>query len=94
MGNMPSVELLESTHRFPGPYVFKVIGKAEDAFVARVVAAVREVLGGEADPPFETRHTSGGRHVSVTVRPHVHGAMQVLAIYSRLQTTAGLVMLM
>ena len=25
--NLPAIELLESTHQFPGPYMFKAIGR-------------------------------------------------------------------
>ena len=40
MDHRPSVELLESTHLFPGVYQIKAIGSAEDDFAGRVVAAV------------------------------------------------------
>ena len=39
MQSLPPIELLERTHHFPGPYMFKFIGKVENGFVARVVAA-------------------------------------------------------
>jgi putative lipoic acid-binding regulatory protein len=93
MDELPTIELLENTHNFPCVYVFKVIGRAEGAFAARVVAAVREALGWEADPPFRVREAAGGRHVAVTLEPHLTTAHQVLAIYRRLRTTDGLVML-
>jgi putative lipoic acid-binding regulatory protein len=93
MSNLPSVELLESTHEFPGPFTFKAIGQAEGGFVVRVVAAVRQELEIEIDPPYSTKQTRGGRHVSVTLEPEVESAWQVLAIYGRIQETAGLVML-
>ena len=41
---LPSVEMLESGHTFPGPYTFKVIGFAEGNFTGRVVASVRDEL--------------------------------------------------
>jgi putative lipoic acid-binding regulatory protein len=90
--DLPTIELLESTHTFPGVYVFKVIGRTEGAFAARVVAAVREALGFDVDPPFRLRETAGGRHVAVTLEPHLMTAHQVLAVYRRLRHTAGLVM--
>ena len=93
MGEQPAIELLESTHTFPGPYMFKVIGRADNGFVARVVAAVREELAEDADPPYHVRGTAGGRHVSVTLEPTVQTVHQVLAIYRRVRRTAGLVML-
>jgi uncharacterized protein len=94
MSEGPSIELLESVHTFPGPYMFKVIGLAERGFVARTVAAVREVLVEPVDPPFRVRETAGGKHVAVTLQPTVQTARQVLAIYSRLRAVAGLIMLL
>jgi putative lipoic acid-binding regulatory protein len=90
---LPAIELLENTHTFPGPYTFKVIGRAERGFVARAVAAVRDALAEEVDPPYRVRETPNGRHVAVTVEPRVQTAHQVLAVYRRLQVIAGLVML-
>jgi putative lipoic acid-binding regulatory protein len=92
MNVQSSVALLEKTHRFPGPYMFKVIGKDANGFVARVVAAVRDELAAEVDPPFQFRHTAAGRHVAVTLEPVVRSGYQVLAIYHRLRQTTGLVM--
>ncbi len=93
MQHLPAVELLESTHDFPGPYIFKVIGRVENGFIARVVAAVRDELRGAEDPPFSVRQTAGGKHVAVTLEPIVQTAEQVLALYRRLRLTVGLVML-
>jgi putative lipoic acid-binding regulatory protein len=91
---LAALELLENTHRFPGPYMFKAIGRAESGFVARVVAAVREELAEETDPPFNVRQAVGGRHVSVTLEPTVQTAQQVLDVYRRVQKISGLVMLL
>ena len=93
MAAMPPIQLLEATHQFPGRYMFKVIGRSENGFVARVVAAVREELAEPADPPFSVRETAHGRHVSVTLTPTVQTAQQVLDVYRRVQKMAGLVML-
>jgi putative lipoic acid-binding regulatory protein len=92
MNNIPPLELLESTHTFPCAYMFKVIGRVEDGFVARVVAAVRDELAQPADPPFRFRHTPSGRHVAVTLEPQVQTASDVLAVYRRIHKTTGLVM--
>jgi len=94
MNSLLSIELLESTHEFPGPYVLKVIGRAEGGFVGRVVAAVRDFLEDDVDPPFRFRTTRGGRHVSVTLEPHLQSAWDVLAVYGRIQEISGLVFLM
>ena len=92
MSDLPAIELLERTHRFPGPYMFKVIGRAENGFAARVVAAVRDELAASIDPPFSCREAVGGRHVSVTLEPMIETVDQVLAVYRRIQKLAGLVM--
>lgn len=93
MSALPSVELLEATHTFPGPYIFKAIGRVEKGFLARVVAAVREALAVEDDPPYTFREAAGGRHVAVTVTPVVQTASQVHAVYRRILSTDGLVLL-
>ena len=93
MYQQPPLDLLESSHTFPGPYLFKVIGKSEGGFMARTVAAVREELALETDPPFSVREAKGGRHIAVSLEPHVESAVQVLAIYRRLSVMVGLVML-
>jgi hypothetical protein len=93
MGELPAIELLQSTHTFPGPYMFKAIGRAENGFVGRVVAAVREELAHDQDPPYTFRQARGGRHVAVTLEPTVQTAQQVLAVYRRIRAVVGLVML-
>ncbi len=93
MQYLPAIELLESTHRFPGPYLFKVIGRSEQGFVARTVAAVRDAVAAEVDPPFRVREAAGGRHVAVTLEVPVERAEQVIAVYRRVQKLAGLVFL-
>ena len=93
MPAIPSIELLQATHHFPGPYMFKAIGRVEKGFAARVVAGVREELGLEVEPPFSLREATGGRHVSVRLEPTLQTVDQVLAVYRRLLTVAGLVVL-
>jgi uncharacterized protein len=93
MDEAPSIELLSNTHQFPGPYIFKVIGRVDNGFAARVVAAVRDELAHDVDPPFRLRHDRGGRHVSVTLEPTLQSAQQVLAVYRRIRKTTGLVMM-
>jgi putative lipoic acid-binding regulatory protein len=93
MGELPSIELLEAGHVFPGPYMFKVIGRSENGFVGRTVAAVRDALAAEVDPPYTVRETSAGRHVSVTLEVEVRTAKDVLAVYRRVNRLTGLVML-
>lgn len=91
--NIPSKELLEATHKFPGIYIFKAIGTQDAGFTARVIAAVREELKLTIDPPHEERQSQGGRHVAVTVTVRVQSAAEVRAVYERLLTVRGLAIL-
>ncbi len=93
MHQFPSVELLEDTHQFPTNYMFKVIGKADNGFIARAVAVVREELFMEEDPPYFVREQRSGRHVAVTIEPLVRDAEQVVALYRKLIELEGLVLL-
>ena len=93
MYQMPAIDLLESAHDFPGPYIFKVIGRSDRGFLARTVAAVRDELAAEIDPPYKVRETTGGKHMAITLEPQVQTAQQVLDVYARLGRTEGLVML-
>jgi uncharacterized protein len=90
MGDFPSVELLEAHHEFPGPYMFKAIGRTDNGFVARTVAAVRDELDQPVDPPFSVRETGSGRWVAVTLVVRVQDALQVIAVYKRMAQLAGL----
>ncbi|QDT38088.1 YbeD family protein [Stratiformator vulcanicus] len=94
MPDLPPVDLLEDTHDFPCPYLFKVIGEDDRAFAARVVSLVRETVGLDEDPEFKIRRTTSGRHLSVTIEPVVEHANQVLEIYDGLSRLKGLVMVM
>ena len=92
--SLSALALLERTHVFPCSYLFKIIGKADNGFVARVVATVREELLSDFDPPFRVREAVGGRHLAVTIEPVVQSARQVVAIYRRLGGIDGVVMLL
>lgn len=92
--SLPARELLESVHKFPCAFVFKAVGTADGDFVSSVIAVIRGELELEFDPPFETRETPSGRHVSVTVTPWVESADQVLLVYEQIRDVAGLVMLL
>ncbi len=94
MNQLPSIEVLESRHQFPGPFLFKVIGHADNNFVARAVSAIRETLNLVEDPPCSLRQTAHGRHVSVSLEPDCETAQQVLDVYQAILRLDGLVMLL
>jgi putative lipoic acid-binding regulatory protein len=89
----PSVELLESTHFFPGVYTIKAIGRAEDDFEKRVVDAVLAHLAARSDLDYSVRATPGGRHVAVTLDITVQTAEQVRSIYAEVRDLEGLTLL-
>lgn len=91
---LPDLELLESTHEFPCPFMFKVFGTPDEHFVGRVLAAVKMTLEESAEPAFSCRTTPSGRHVCVTIEPDVRDAPHVHDIYRELQKVDGLVLLM
>ncbi|MDR3621908.1 MAG: DUF493 domain-containing protein [Paludisphaera borealis] len=91
--NRPSVELLESTHPFPGSYTIKAIGLADDDFEQRVVAAVSEHLAAASDLDYSVRATRGGRHIALTLDMNVQNAEQVRSIYAEIRDVRGLTLL-
>ena len=92
--NLPPVDLLREVHAFPGPYVFKVIGKDDRAFAARVVSLVRDELGLAEDPEHSVRRTTSGRHLCVTLSPEVAEPQAVLDLYQSIYRLDGLVMVL
>jgi putative lipoic acid-binding regulatory protein len=91
--NRPSVELLESTHAFPGRYTIKAIGSAADDFEQRVVAAASARLAAPSDLDYSVRATKGGRHIAVTLEVTVQTAEQVRSIYGEIHNVRGLKLL-
>jgi putative lipoic acid-binding regulatory protein len=89
----PSVELLESTHLFPGVYRIKAIGRSEDDFERRVVEAVVSNLAAASDLDYSIRATKGGRHVALTLDISVQSAEQVRSIYAEIRDIPGLTLL-
>jgi putative lipoic acid-binding regulatory protein len=89
----PSLELLESTHFFPGVYQIKAIGDASNAFESRVVEAVVSELVSPAELDYSVRSTPGGRHIALTLLITVQNADQVRTIYARLSELEGITLL-
>jgi putative lipoic acid-binding regulatory protein len=90
MDHRPSVELLESTHSFPGEFKIKAIGSADDDFENRIIEAVSAILPARSDLDYSVRSTPGGRHVAITLDLTVQTAEQVRAIYAEIQEVKGL----
>ncbi|MGM0555774.1 MAG: YbeD family protein [Myxococcota bacterium] len=79
------LERLEDVHSFPGEYTFKVIGSNSPEFVSQVVQAAINVVGKAADPDVDTRESSKGNHLSVTLTVTVQEADAVMDIYAAFQ---------
>ena len=94
MAHVPSIDLLKQTHKFPGPYVIKVIGDSDSLFRARIIGAVREALHWDRDPEYTERESEGGRHVAITLDLYVDTPEQVRAVYHRLLTVPGIRLLL
>ena len=91
---MQSIQLLEATHNFPCNIMVKVIGRTEDGFLGRIIAALRLVQQLDEDPPYRSRETPNGQHIAVTFEPFVETAEEVLVIYDHIRTVQGVVMVM
>jgi len=91
--NVPSADLLESTHTFPGTYRIKAIGQAYPDFESRIVSAARAHLTASSDLDHSVRSTAGGRHVAVTLEVMVQTAEQVRKIYAEIGKVEGLTLL-
>ena len=84
-----SLDALKQVHHFPGPYIFKVIGENSPEFLANVVQVTVWVLGPRTQPAVSVRHSSGGKHQSITLKVRVPTAEGVLDVYEGLGTLAG-----
>jgi uncharacterized protein len=83
------MDKLNAVHDFPCSYIFKVIGENSSEFMARVVQAVVQVVGDPAELSMQTRESSGGKHLSVTLSVTVEDARSVVAIYDLLAVVKG-----
>lgn len=93
MDKRPSLDLLESTHFFPGIYQIKAIGVTDDDFEVRVVETVVMRLASPSELDYTVRSTPGGRHAAITLDITVQTAHQVREIYAALGELKGLTLL-
>ncbi len=73
--------LLESNHRFPGPYEFRVVVRAEG--VSSVVSALAAALARPSR--VDERRSGSGRWVSVHYAVEISAAAEVLDVYDLLR---------
>ena len=101
--NSPA-DLLRGQHEFPCRFLFKVIFRPEEVSTEQLLGIVADELKDETDDDGEqadaaeiahsVRDSANGKFQSLTIEPDVPTAEKVLAIYSRLQQTDGVVMLL
>lgn len=94
MKGLPSIELLESTHTFPGTYTVKAFGENTEAFVDAARNAAEDVSGTPDRVQLSYRASSKGNHGCVTLEVWVEQAHQVHALYVSLGEIDGLRMLL
>lgn len=90
MANYPSIEALEGSHTFPGPYTLKVFGVHEQHFIDSVHREVRNVLNEEARYDTALRPSSKGTYCAVHLDVQAKSAEEVQALYVALSDIEGL----
>jgi len=89
---LPPLELLESTHQFPGPYYFKVVGVPGTLTETLIVEALSPHA--QSTQVMSTRLSSGGKHVSITVQGMMLNAHKVHDALVALHHLPGMTMLL
>lgn len=91
---LPPIELLESVHKFPGPYTFKIIASNDEPTVKKVIEVMQTTLGLPATPHYSSRVSESGKHVSLTIEPTLQRAQEVHSVYEALLKTPGVLLLL
>ena len=94
MSRSPSIESIEGSHTFPGPFRFKLFGPMDQSFVDGIRAHVEPLLGDESNYGIELRSSSKGNHCCVTLTMVAQSAVEVREVYDRLHDTPQLKMLL
>lgn len=94
MSRSPSLESIEASHRFPGPFSFKIFGPMDQVFVDGIKAHVAPLLGDEGSYGFELRPSSKGNHCCVTLTMVADTSLDVQKLYDHLHDTPLLRMLL
>lgn len=87
---LPSIELIESQHTFPGPYIFKVIGDNRDDFVGDALTLAINALGEDRACSHTTRTSAAGNHVALTLTIALISAAEVHLVYENLLKLTGI----
>lgn len=87
---VPSIELLESVHDFPGEYTVKAFGPHEQTFVDAVTAATSDFHARAGSPAVSARASSKGTYICVTAVVWLKAAADVEGLYASVGQVPGL----
>lgn len=91
---LPPLELLESVHKFPGNYTFKIIAINNEETLKNILEVMKVKLNLPEPPKYTSRVSEGGKHVSITLEPTLQKAQDVHDIYKALLETKGVLLLL
>lgn len=91
---LPPIELLESVHKFPGPYTFKIIIGNDEETLKKVLGVLQTTLKLPSTPAYTSRLSESGKHTSLTVELQMQTAHEVHVIYEALYKTPGVLLLL
>jgi|688.fasta_scaffold93371_3 putative lipoic acid-binding regulatory protein len=86
---LPSIELIESIHKFPGEFTFKVIGDSRPDFAADALNSAFVALGQDRNVQHSARQSAAGNHTAVTLSVPVKNGEEVHAVYQELLKIPG-----
>jgi putative lipoic acid-binding regulatory protein len=91
---LPPIELLESTHQFPGPYIFKIITNTDEGTLKNILSVLQTALKLPSLPVYTSRLSESGKHTSLTVELELQKAQEVHLVYEALYKTPGVLLLL
>jgi len=87
---LPNLELIEATHRFPCSFTFKVIGDSRSGFTEDALNLIVTALGEDRELSHTSRNSATGIHTAITISVHLKNADEVHAVYAELLKLTGL----
>ena len=88
--HLPNIELIESQHKFPGTYLFKIIGDNYENFVTDALTLTLDALKDQDRAcSHSSRLSAAGNHIALTLSVEVETAQEVHAIYEKLLELKG-----
>lgn len=79
-------KVFQDTVTFPTHFMIKVVGENTPSFAEETVNAVLSCLGPQATTvTHTTKEASGGKYVSVSIKPYFQSAEELYAVYDRVK---------